>query len=210
MPRYLVKEGEGVAGPETVVSAETTTLYSCIGIVMRNTDLHFAGLYHYPADTIESDFTQRTMRQMLNDLSPTQVFLTAPAPNRVISYFGGATATDRDAVRHFFDERLPHALIEWMPDNSFSTYQMIAEEFTVNNAANLLTGLRSRGVKMATKMPNHQGRRINANTMFYGGKAPKPSKHDRTVDDIELQRRGKGTTPPKRSQTRDDMVPKYR
>ena len=47
MPYYSIVEGEGIAGPETVVSAITTTLLSCIGIIMRNNATNIAGLYHY-------------------------------------------------------------------------------------------------------------------------------------------------------------------
>jgi hypothetical protein len=75
MPYYSVIEGEGVAGPLNAVSAETTTLLSCIGIVFHNIAHNVAGLDHYGANTIHQPLTQNTILQMINDLQPDDVYL---------------------------------------------------------------------------------------------------------------------------------------
>lgn len=80
MTHYSVKKDQGVAGPESAITAETTALYTCIGIVMRNAVKKMAGLYHYGANQLEHNEapTKKNILAMINYIEPTLVYITAP------------------------------------------------------------------------------------------------------------------------------------
>ena len=117
---------------------------------------------------------------MLNDIAPTDIFVTAPPI--AMGYMPGSSQADRDDVDNFLQHHAPLANIVWMPDRVFSNYFMVGAAFTVNTANVLGAGTR-RVLEMATQMPTLAGRQINANTTFYGGLGPKTPMIDHTVDD---------------------------
>lgn len=156
MPYYSVIEGEGVAGPATTVSAETTALSSCMGIVFHNPATNTAGLYHYGADTLNQPAVQNTITQMINYITPTNVYVTAPP---IAANWGapGSTKQDRNAVDLFLMKLTVDdgTTVQWMPDRTWSNYRLVNGVFTVNHAHNVGGGV--------------QGAQLGGNAIFYGG-----------------------------------------
>lgn len=184
MRYYSLIEGEGIAGPMHAVSATTTTLLSCLGIVFRNAATLHAGLYHYGANTLHDPFVQGTIMQMVNDLVPDRIYLTAPRATAARSGIG-STAADRDQLQFFFlDQGL--ADIELMPDQNAANYGIVGHNFTVNSGWLGSQTATRRAIEMATEMPCAQGRTINAHTTFYGGVGSRRPGRTHSVDDAAL------------------------
>lgn len=188
MPYYSVKEGEGVAGPLPVVSAGTTGLDSCMGIVFYSSHHRVAGLYHYGANTIKQELTRKTILQMINDLQPDNVYVTAPPVARLSERSGmGSTVADRRAVDKFLTKHagMAGASVEWMRDQTWSNYGAVDGRFVVNRSE-LADNETRRTISMATQMPTPNGRQIGGNTAFYGGIGPRAGVPSTATDDTVL------------------------
>ncbi|WP_137176890.1 hypothetical protein [Roseomonas sp. AR75] len=184
MPYYKLIEGEGIAGPFPAVTAETTALYSCMGIVFRNTGTNVCGLYHYGANTLHHVFVQNTILQMLNDIQPTDVYITAPPLVSASSNGQGSTNFDRNQVDLFL---VQHAMgmVTWQGDRTFANYVQGYAGFSLNQGVNLGGGTR-RSIEMATQMPSPNGRTMGGVATFYGGLGPKTPARTHHVDDRAL------------------------
>jgi hypothetical protein len=184
MPYYSLIEGEGVAGPINAVSATTTALLSCMGIVFRNNNC--AGLYHYPALALHEALVQGTILNMINDIQPTQVFITAPAVQPDFSPLPGSSQADRNAVSAFLVQHAVGALgaVRWMPDRTRANYEFVNGSFVLNQQSAASETRRS--IAMATQRPKPQGRWMGGNTIFYGGIGPEAPRFANAVDDDVL------------------------
>ena len=189
MPYYSVIEGEGVAGPLHAVTAETTTLLSCMGIVFHNTGNNRAGLYHYGANTIHLPFYQNTIIAMFNDIQPTDVYVTAPPVASAANNWVGSTMADQNQVDLFL--LMLGANVQWMPPRVWSNYVRLHGNLAVNQPINVGGGTR-RYIDMATQMPSPNGRPMG-NTTFYGGLGPRAPGRNWTTDDMVLLDRRRAT-----------------
>jgi hypothetical protein len=187
MPYYSVVEGEGIAGPVTVVSAETTALSSCMGLVFYNPSRAFAGLYHCGAGTLHEPLVQTTILAMINDLQPERIYLTGAARTHAGT---GSTRDEKNDIEVFFYEHASAAGLKWMPDRTFSNYRLVDGNFAVNDGNDVGDGVRPPSILMATQLPTARGRsvarNIHGNIMFYGGTRPGRRLIDAPADDTVL------------------------
>lgn len=75
MPKYRIQENYGVCGPSSQIEINTTTLSSCSAIIMFNGGNLQLGLYHYGALSLTGHMVQTVIRQMINDVAPTEIVL---------------------------------------------------------------------------------------------------------------------------------------
>jgi hypothetical protein len=184
MPHYSAIEGEGVAGPLQAVSAQTTTLLSCFGLVMYNRSNGHAGLYHFGACTLGDNFVQGTILLMLADLEPTDIHIAMPP--FAADYAGQpvATISDQNRVQLFLLEHAWAADLHWIQPARFANYGLVHGRLAVNDASlGERTATRVRTAMLALT-PDGLGRAILGNISFYGGRAR--AKPDHFVDDAAL------------------------
>lgn len=91
--------GEGIAGGQQI-AISTSQIYSCMGIAFANTQTHWGGLYHYPANAVDNPNVAGTILQMYNDVKPDIVVVT-PAGNPNGVWGIGSTQHDIQDVMNF-------------------------------------------------------------------------------------------------------------
>lgn len=162
MPYVSLIEGQGIAGPVQNVSATTTTLLSCIGIIMYNRTTHVAGLYHYGANTIHQPATINALTLMIQDINPDDIFITAP-PVRPIGWEPGSTLQDRNDVDLFMIATAPMGAVQWLADRRRANYVANGNAIQCNvqtTATEVDPGTIAWG-------PGAGGRQISGNLTFY-------------------------------------------
>lgn len=185
MPFYSLIEGEGVAGPLHAVAAETTTLLSCMGIVFFNADTGFAGLYHYPAQRLCDALTQNTIVQMINDLDPTHIYVTAAPLACSSNTFVGSSQEDSNLMDLFLIKHAHASERQWMAAGRRASYAPAWSGGLVLNGLAPGRAVR-RSIEMATQSPSPLARTMGGHTMFYGGIGPPRQRPRFYVDDDVL------------------------
>lgn len=155
--------GEGIAGPSTI-GAATTAIYSCMGVAFVNRKLHFGGLYHYPATSLNNMNVVFTMRQMFNDISPDEIVLT-PAQDTTGTGTSGSYGYDVDEMTEFLQGF--GAKVTVAAGQSLAVLYWKDDQPVFNQLPN---GMKPEGVPTEIRIVmNSHKREIEGDIWYYGG-----------------------------------------
>jgi hypothetical protein len=169
--------GEGLVGPSTVAMS-TTTLHSCMGIVLANTETRIGGVFHYPALGMRHIVILTAIRQMIADVAPDELRLTPAAPHMGAGSRPDDIETLSEHLELFADRRVVieqprvSANLIWCDDVPWFNVPTANPPAALQ--ATTLT-LRSAAVPQALRAAmDAQGRQMEGVLWYYGGNAEIP------------------------------------
>ena len=119
---YSVEQGEGVAGNAYSLSATTTALSNCMGILFLDEGSTRAGLYHYGGKSLGDVRVQQTITAMMRFIAPTLIQLTPALSDPMNPSGTGTDPSDVAKVEEFIKNEGYGAKFEKMPPRIRANY----------------------------------------------------------------------------------------
>jgi hypothetical protein len=182
MKSYCIVEKYGVSGPTNEVHLGTTTLSSCSAIIMYNATTSMLGLFHYGALSLTGTGVMPMIRQMFNDLQPTQMILW---PANVVDQGYGSVELERQSV--LLDNAKVRQFLLLLITTGCTLEQKKDETFPgvrVDSGTLVFEAVSYSAIKVPGDVTLTAGRTQSGNINFYYAPSDNANEYSNGIDDM--------------------------